>query len=120
MERAARIGDAWYATAGATPESLAQSMEIYRNAGGTRAVARVDALVLDDGDEARSTAADLVEAGYRGMRMDQLIVGSPDDAAARVDTYGEAGFDDLIVRAISVPQVQALETIEHLAALNTG
>ena len=120
VERAARIGDAWYATAGATPESSAQPMEIYRNAGGTRAVARVDALVLDDGDEARRIAGDLVEAGYRGMQMDQLIVGGPDDAAARVDAYGEAGFDDVIVRAMSVPQVQALETIEHLAALNTS
>lgn len=118
VQRAARIGDAWYATAGATVETLTPAMATYRDAGGGRAIGRIDALVLDDGDRARAMAGELIDEGYRGMGIDQVIVGSPDDAAEQLEAYADAGFDDMIVRCMTVDQPFALETIAHLGALN--
>lgn len=117
IERAAQMGDAWYAGPALSADDGAKLVEVYRAAGGTRAILRKDALVLTDGDEARARAAELVEAGYRGMQLDVLLVGSPDDAAAQLATYAEAGFDDVIVRTMAVPQDQALETLALLGPL---
>ena len=104
IERAARMGDAWYAGPGLAAD-------------GTRAILRKDALVLTDGDEARRRAAELVDAGYRGMDLDVLVVGGPDDAAAQLESYAQAGFDDVIIRTMSVPQELALETLALLGPL---
>ena len=78
---------------------------------------RRDALILDDGDEARRVAQELVDTGYRGMRMDQLLVGSPDDVAPRIEELHDAGFEEVIVRAMSVPEELALQTIASLGTL---
>lgn len=118
VQRAARIGDAWYATAGATVEAIAPAMATYRAAGGARAIGRIDALVLDDGDRARAIATELIDHGYRGMGIDQVIVGSPEDAADQLGAYAAVGFDDMIVRCMTVDQPLALETITHLGTLN--
>ena len=119
VRRAAKIGDAWYATAGGTVEATRRGMQVYREAGGRRAVARLDAVVLADGDAARAHAEGLIAKGYRGMTIDQLIVGAPDDAAEQLDSYAVAGFDDMIVRCASGPQDFALETLILLGALNS-
>ena len=118
MRRAARMGNAWYATAGAGFTATRPAMELYRSVGGQRAIVRLDGLILEDGDAARSMAAEIVARGYRGQRMDQLVVGSPDDAAEKFETYREAGFDDIMFRCMTAPQDAALETLEHLGALN--
>ncbi len=117
VRRAARLGDAWYASAGATVAASAPAMRVYREAGGQRAIVRLDALVLGDGDTARRHAAELVGRGYRGMTLEQLVVGSPDDAAERVAEFAEAGFDGIIFRCMSVPQDLALETLANLGSL---
>lgn len=120
IERAARMGDAWYAGPAAGLDELARQIDTYRSAGGERVIVRKDALVLADGDEARRVAGDLVEAGYRGMPLDVLVVGGADDAAAQLAPLAEAGVDDVIVRCMSVPQEQALETLSLLGPLNEG
>jgi len=117
IERAARMGDAWYAAPGLSAEDGAKLVELHRAAGGTRAILRKDALVLADGDEARRLATELVEAGYRGLGLDVLLVGDPDDAAAQLEAYAEAGFDEVIVRTMTVPQELALETLASLGPL---
>lgn len=117
VERAARMGDAWYAGPDLGPDSGAAKVDLYRSAGGERAIIRKDALVLADGDEARRRAAELVEAGYRGMDLDVLLVGNPDDVAAQLEPLARAGFDDVIIRCMSVPQELALETLSLLGPL---
>lgn len=117
IDRAARMGDAWYAAPGLGPVEGAVKVDRYRSAGGTRAIIRKDALVLADGDEARRHAGELVAAGYRGLELDDLLVGAPDDVAAQIDALAEAGFDEIIVRCMSVPQELALETLSLLGPL---
>lgn len=118
VRRAATMGDAWYASAGATVASSAHAMKVYREAGGTRPIVRLDALVLDDGDHARQIAQDLVTKGYRGMSLDQLVVGNPDDAARRITEFETAGFTSISFRCMAVEQELALETLTHLGELN--
>ena len=117
VERAARIGDAWYGGPGSDIADLARRIETYRSRGGERVIVRKDVLVLADGDEARRRAAELVEAGYRGMAVDVLVVGDADDAATHLAAYAAAGVDDVIVRCMSVPQELALETLAELGSL---
>ena len=119
IERAARIGDAWYASPGLDAEQGGIKVDHHRANGGTRAIIRKDALVLADGDEARRRAAELVAAGYRGMDLDVLLVGDPDDAAAHLDALAGAGFDEVIVRCMNVPQDLALETLTLLGPLSS-
>ncbi|MGB5755320.1 MAG: hypothetical protein WBM50_00265, partial [Acidimicrobiales bacterium] len=66
---------------------------------------------------ARRVAAELVDAGYRGMAMEVLLVGNVDDAAEQLASYEQAGFDEVIIRCMSVPQEQALETLAGLGSL---
>jgi alkanesulfonate monooxygenase SsuD/methylene tetrahydromethanopterin reductase-like flavin-dependent oxidoreductase (luciferase family) len=118
IERAARMGDAWYAGPGAGPDELAGQIDTYRSAGGERVIVRKDALVLADGDEARRRATEMVEAGYRGMGLDVLVVGDADDAATQLAPYAEVGVDEIVVRCMSVPQDLAIETLSLLGPLD--
>ena len=117
LRRAAAMGDAWYAAPNVDPATGAAMVETYRNAGGERAILRKDALVLADGDQARLVAGRLVDAGYRGMPMEVLLVGDVDDAAEQLAPYEQAGFDEVIIRCMSVPQELALETLAGLGSI---
>lgn len=117
LRRAAAMGDAWYGGPDIDPDRGATMAETYRQAGGRRAILRKDALVLADGDEARRVAAELVATGYRGMSLDVLLVGDPDDATRQLARYAEAGFDEVIIRCMSVPQELALETLALVGPL---
>lgn len=119
IRRAAAIGDAWYAGPGLSAELGAAMVQLHRDAGGNRVILRKDALVLDDGDAAHRLADDLVASGYRGLTKDVLLVGSPDEVAAELGTYEAAGFDEIIVRCMSVPQDAAIETLSLLGPLST-
>lgn len=117
LRRAAELGDVWYAGPGTTQQSAQPQLDAYRAAGGERAIVRKDALVLDDGDRARSLAAELVASGYRGMKMEQLLVGSADDAAEQIAGLAAVGFEEVIIRSMTVTQDVALETISTLGSL---
>jgi alkanesulfonate monooxygenase SsuD/methylene tetrahydromethanopterin reductase-like flavin-dependent oxidoreductase (luciferase family) len=118
VERAARMGDAWYGGPRINPTDDAGLLDIYRNAGGQRAIVRKDALVLEDGAAAHRLAAELVADGYRGMALDSLLVGSPDEVAEQLNAYEAAGYDEIIVRCMSVSQDAAIETLSLLGPLS--
>jgi len=120
LERAGRIGDAWYAGPNLTLATAAKHLAIYQEAcaaGGrvSRAIMRRDVIVLRDGAAAEKLGADVVAAGYRGMGLDQVVVGSPASVADQFAAWRDLGFDDVIVRCMTVPQRDAVETIESLA-----
>jgi len=123
LRRAATVGTAWYAGPGLTTGESERLLAGYRSAcdrAGTapRAIVRRDVLVLDDGDRARARATAMVERGYRGLQLHQLIVGDRDDAAAQLQPLMDLGYDDVIVRCMTGDQSEALETIELLGTLN--
>lgn len=123
LRRAATLGTAWYGGPGLGPAESEQLVAGYRAAcaeAGTapRSIVRRDVLVLADGDRARSTADELVARGYRGLTMGQLVVGDPDDAAAAFRALEALGYDDVIVRCMSVEQADALESIQLIGSLS--
>jgi alkanesulfonate monooxygenase SsuD/methylene tetrahydromethanopterin reductase-like flavin-dependent oxidoreductase (luciferase family) len=119
LERAARLGDVWYASPGNDVAAAADRLERFRSLGGTRAAIRKDVLVLADRDLARATADATIASGYRGLTRSQLIVGNADDAAEQLAPYFEVGFEEVVVRCMSGPQEQALETLELLGTLSS-
>jgi alkanesulfonate monooxygenase SsuD/methylene tetrahydromethanopterin reductase-like flavin-dependent oxidoreductase (luciferase family) len=123
LQRAATRGTAWYAAPGLTVAESEKLIAGYRAActrAGTvpRAIVRRDVLVLEDGDRARARAGELVDRGYRGLRLDQLIVGDPKDAAAQLRPLADVGYDDVIIRCMTGVQAEALETIELFGTLS--
>lgn len=84
-------------------------------AGGDTVIARRNALVLEDGDEARDRAAALLEDGYRGWPPDAEwpIVGDVSDAAAELARLRDLGVDEVVVGAMD--HDRATETFEAVA-----
>lgn len=128
LRRAARFGAAWYAGPGGSIDDFVRSDGVYREAcaaAGTnaRVMLRRDVLVLRDGDRARSLAERAVARGYRGMSLDQLIVGSPADAAQQLGAWAERGVDQVVTRPMGLADDTDIETVEclgHVASLAAG
>lgn len=120
IERAGRLGDAWYGSPALTPDAAAAQLDRYLAScaahGGTpRPIVRKDVLVLGDGDRARRAGRELIDAGYRGLGPDELIIGDPEAAAEQLAPFAEMGFTDVICRCMANDQAIALETLERLA-----
>lgn len=116
LDRAAREGDCWYGNADLTPERAAVALQDYRDAcerhdRTPRAAVRKDVIVLADGDRARRMGDELVAAGYRGMPREALAYGGVDDVVEQLSVYKNLGFDDVTVRCMAIPQVDAVETL---------
>lgn len=119
IERAARIGDAWYASPRPTPAEAAIELDVYlascaQHGTDPRPIIRKDVVVAPDGAAAKARAADLVDRGYRGMSMEHVVAGDPQEVADRFAEYAELGFTDMICRCMGPDQRAALETIEQL------
>lgn len=123
LQRAARVGTAWYGGPGLSVSEAAALIRRYEEAcadeGTTpRSIVRRDALVLGDGTKARAAAEAIVERGYRAMTMDQLLVGGPSEAESHLQELAAVGVSDVIIRCMTLDQAQAVETIEVLGALS--
>ncbi|MEZ5167972.1 MAG: LLM class flavin-dependent oxidoreductase [Acidimicrobiales bacterium] len=117
LARAAREGDAWYGGPDLTPATAAAPLAHYREAAATlgrpsRAIVRKDVIVLRDGNRARSLGDELVGKGYRGMPREALVYGGVDDVVGQLRPFEDLGFDDVIVRCMTIDQHDALETLE--------
>lgn len=104
VRRAGRLGDAW--AAGPT-ETLADLERKYGWAreeangdGDPDLVVRRDAMILEDGDDARERADEMLAEGYRGWDEDApyLLVGSPEEVAGDLDALADIGVDEVVVR----------------------
>ena len=119
LRRAARFGAAWYGSPGDTMEHFLPNDEIYRAAceefgAPARVLMRRDVLVLNDGERAHRLADEAIARGYRGMRREQLVVGSPAEAAEQLAPWAEAGIAQIVTRTMGTDPAVDLETIECL------
>lgn len=119
LRRAARHGAAWYAGPGIVVDDFVVADAAYREAcadHGTapRVMLRRDVLVLREGDRAREVAARAVASGYRGMRLDQLVVGSPAEVADQLTVWARLGVEQVVTRPMGLGDDLDLETIECL------
>ncbi len=120
IERAARLADAFLAGPGLLLDEAAEQASLYRDACSRHSRAglltiRRDIYVGESDEEARSTSAPIVDAGYRGFRPDALVIGSVDSVAEQLRAFAGAGYRDIIVRNLMPSQPHALASIERLA-----
>ncbi len=131
LERAARVGDAWYVSPGHPIVALAEGIAKYRErcaAHGTtpRVALRRDIFVADDDAEAVETGKALVASGYRGMAEDVLVFGGVERVIEALTPFVELGVDDIVARTLSVDSARAVRSVEllglvreHLASLGS-
>lgn len=120
LERAGRLGAAWYASHQATPGIIEPLLERYRSAFRPGSLAqpyvavRRDAVVLEDGERAREIAAAALARGYRGMNDEMVVSGTAAEIAERLAPLSDVGVDEVMFRTIGVDPAVDLETIEQL------
>jgi len=115
VRRAGRLGDAWIAHPTESLSDLDRKLGWVRDAGGDDAVVRRDALVLEDGDEAREIAREMLEGGYRGWPVDAdwPLVGAPDEVATELGALADRGVNEVVVGAMNHDYAE--ETIRGVA-----
>jgi alkanesulfonate monooxygenase SsuD/methylene tetrahydromethanopterin reductase-like flavin-dependent oxidoreductase (luciferase family) len=120
LDRAARLGDAWYGDAGVDPRNARVQMAEYvaacerHDREPRRMLKRTDVFIADDDAESTRVGQGLIDAGYRGgMSRDCVAFGDPEHVAEQLAVYDEMGFTDVIIRTMAaVPQRQAVRSIE--------
>lgn len=120
IERAARLGDAWYASPALGPASAPEQLDCYlascaEHGRTPRPIVRKDVVILAAPGRAAGLAAEVMQRGYRGLGADQLLIGTPQEVADQLAPFAELGFTDVICRCMTVPQPEAVESIELLA-----
>jgi len=125
LARAARCGAAWYASPGLSFDAGRELAARYREhhstvqrdgvtAGEPKLVLRQDAVIAATSERARDLAQPILERGYRGIAPENLAIGSVDEVTERFASWRDAGFTDVSVRQMSVPQEAALESLALL------
>lgn len=119
LERAARVGDAWYVSPGESRVELAEAIARYRercsiHSTVPRVALRRDVFVADDDAEAVETGKRLVAAGYRGMREEVLICGGVERVVEALAPFAELGVDDIVARTMTVAPERAVRSVELL------
>lgn len=124
IDRAGRIGDAWYASPALTPRTAAPELALY-NAACERAgavpqpIVRKDVIVSGEPGRANRLGEQILAAGYRGMDRESLLIGTPAEVAAELRRFADLGFVEVVCRCMTVPQAAALESIELLAEVRS-
>lgn len=116
LRRAAREGDAWYGGPDITPDAAPHQLGVYRDEAERlgrphRAIVRKDVVILDDDARATALGDELFAAGYRGMPRAALVYGGVERVTEELAVFAELGFDDVIIRCMSIPQADAIETL---------
>lgn len=121
VERAARLGDGWLGAPAFGLEMAERQIGAYREACGrvgqpvgTCAIRR-DVYVGESAEEARATAAPVIEGGYRGFPPDAAVIGSAAQVAESFGRLAEMGYDEIVVRHLVQDQEKVLASIARLA-----
>jgi alkanesulfonate monooxygenase SsuD/methylene tetrahydromethanopterin reductase-like flavin-dependent oxidoreductase (luciferase family) len=126
IERATRWSGTWYAGPNLTVDAAREGADQFLGACAAagrepeRLVIRQDVLVAASDAAAERLAAPVLEAGYRGFGPELLAIGSVESVAERFGTFAAAGFTDVSVRQITVPQSVALESIGLLGEVQAA
>jgi alkanesulfonate monooxygenase SsuD/methylene tetrahydromethanopterin reductase-like flavin-dependent oxidoreductase (luciferase family) len=119
--RAARLGDAWYAGPSLTLDDAATKLELYRSrlvAEGRSASAfpiRRDVYVAETPDDAEQVRRRVADQGHRGFDPSVLVIGTPEEVAARFSAFGDLGFTEIVTRQLHDDPEAALASTRRLA-----
>ena len=120
LDRAARLGDGWYADAGLDQELARTELAGYleacdrhgRDPG--RMALRKDVFISEDGPHAERVGQRLIDAGYRGgMPRGAVAFGTPEQVAEQLAPFAALGFTDIVIRTMnSIDQPDAVRSVE--------
>ena len=117
IDRAARLGDCWYANADLTAPRAAELLAVYRDACARhgceplRIAIRKDVLVAERARDAEELGDALMARGYRGFERGAVAYGDPDSVAEQLAPFAELGFTDVIIRTMSAPADVAVRSV---------
>lgn len=122
IDRAARLGDAWYVGPGPTRAELVRLVDGYRevcqrHGREPRITLRRDVYVGDDDAAAMAVGDRLADAGYRGISRDALVCGGVERVAEHLASFADLGVTDIAARCVDVAQRDAVRTIELLGVV---
>lgn len=66
--------------------------------------------------EAESVVEKILAEGYRGVGMDQLLVGAPETVVQQLEEYRALGFEHVLVRHIVGEQQLMLDSFRRIGA----
>jgi alkanesulfonate monooxygenase SsuD/methylene tetrahydromethanopterin reductase-like flavin-dependent oxidoreductase (luciferase family) len=107
IDRAARIGDCWYANADLTPATAERDLRIYREACArhdrepSRIPIRKDVLICEDRAVAEKAGDALIAGGYRGFDRKAVAYGDPQTVAEQLSVFVDLGYTDILIRTMS-------------------
>jgi alkanesulfonate monooxygenase SsuD/methylene tetrahydromethanopterin reductase-like flavin-dependent oxidoreductase (luciferase family) len=125
IDRAARLGDCWYAQPELTPTTAAAAMALYREACArhgrepVRIPIRKDVFIAESAAEAEKVGSDLIDAGYRGLDRAAAAYGDPDAVAEQLAVFADLGFTDVIIRIMPVPLDATIRAVELAGEVRT-
>lgn len=119
--RAGRLGDGWLTGQNATRTDLVEQLDAYRESAARHGreplpVLRRDIFVGSSDAEAESVVEKILSEGYRGVGMDQLLVGAPGTVVQQLKEYRALGFDHVLVRHIVGEQQLMLDSFRRIGA----
>lgn len=127
IERAARLGDAWYVSPWPTPAELAPMVARYREhceRHGTvpRLALRRDVYVAEDDDAAQRVGDRMAATGYRNRARSRgaLVCGNVARVTSDLAAFAGLGVTDIVARCVDVPQDEAVATIELLGQVRAA
>lgn len=106
VERAARLGDAWYGNADLTLATAKPLIDQYREACGrlgvvpARIPVRKDVFIAEDASFAERVGDALVARGYRGFERGAVAYGDPHQVAEQLQAFVALGFTDIVLRTM--------------------
>jgi alkanesulfonate monooxygenase SsuD/methylene tetrahydromethanopterin reductase-like flavin-dependent oxidoreductase (luciferase family) len=121
IDRAARLGDAWYGSVHLPPAALATTFGRYRNQCALHGrepscfPVRRDVYVGADQADVARVVDPVVAAGYRGMDPAALLTGTVEQVVDGIGALGDVGFTDVIVRQLAPGQDDAIASLERFA-----
>ena len=119
IDRAARLGDVFYAGPSLTPEQAQQQVDLFQKACAVngrepRQTIRRDVFVAATAADAQRVREETVSAGYRGFDPTALTFGDIEAVAEQLEPYGAMGYDEIVVRHVGVAQADVLESFARL------
>ena len=121
LDRAARLGDAWYGAPELEDERAGALLADFRAAcdrhgrSPRASPLRRDVYVAGDDNDAERVRSMVAEQGHRGFRPGVVVIGTVPEVAERFRSLAALGFDEIVVRSLGVDQQAALASIDRLA-----
>jgi alkanesulfonate monooxygenase SsuD/methylene tetrahydromethanopterin reductase-like flavin-dependent oxidoreductase (luciferase family) len=117
--RAGRIGDGWLTGQNATHAQLTEQLDGYRESAEEHGrtplpVLRRDIYVGESDREAEQVVGRILKEGYRGVGMEQLLVGSAETVAQQLADYRSLGFEHVLVRHVVGDHRLMLESFRRI------